>query len=228
MRMRRFRKKNEVSYLQTIPRELTTQILCRVAASSAADISNIKLSCKELREIAEDGDVYRHACLDKFPILEWSPLCEKKQKFLNRCKQTSNPEIWYREALLDFFKKTDLESAIRNLDKAVKMGHVRALYACCIISLMSGIDQVKEEGIKLMGKMIRNGYIKTRLRWCRRKLIEELGQMWISNPMLKDPPIFCSKLHRCYPKTNNWSDEDDCEACAADTHVQLISSSCAN
>ncbi|KAG6408759.1 hypothetical protein SASPL_131780 [Salvia splendens] len=179
MRMRRFRKKNEVSYLQTIPRELTTQILCRVAASSAADISNIKL---------------------RYVLI----------------------------FTLDFFKKTDLESAIRNLDKAVKMGHVRALYACCIISLMSGIDQVKEEGIKLMGKMIRNGYIKTRLRWCRRKLIEELGQMWISNPMLKDPPIFCSKLHRCYPKTNNWSDEDDCEACAADTHVQLISSSCAN
>ncbi|KAG6406421.1 hypothetical protein SASPL_134021 [Salvia splendens] len=43
MRMRRFPKKNKVSYLQTIPRELTTQILCRVAASSAADISSIKL-----------------------------------------------------------------------------------------------------------------------------------------------------------------------------------------
>ena len=54
--------------------------------------------------------------------------------------------------------------------------------------------------------------------------------MWISNPVLKDPPILCSKLHRCYRKTNTWSDEDeedDCEACAADKHVQLISSSCA-
>ena len=35
-------------------------------------------SGKELREIADDGDVYCHAYVDKFPIVEWSPLCEKK------------------------------------------------------------------------------------------------------------------------------------------------------
>ncbi|KAG6383826.1 hypothetical protein SASPL_156405 [Salvia splendens] len=87
-------KKNEVAYLQTIPRELMALILSRVAASFATDISNIKLSCKGFSEIAEDLHFYRHATLEKFPIIEWSPLCEKKQRFLKRCKESFNPEIW--------------------------------------------------------------------------------------------------------------------------------------
>ncbi|XP_057785505.1 putative F-box protein At1g67623 [Salvia miltiorrhiza] len=226
--MTRYPKKNKVvSLIDTIPRELTTDILSRVSASSVADISSIKLSCKGLREIAEDEDVYRHSCLDKFPIVRWTPLCDKQQKFLNKCIQSANPEISYREALLDFFYKTEIGSACENLDKAVKSGHVGALYVSCIVFLFSGDDRLKREGVKLISKMKSIGYLKRKLRLCRGKLKEELRQMWVKNPLLREPPIICNAHRRCYRRANKWADEeeeeDDCEACAADRELELIS-----
>ncbi|KAG6408762.1 hypothetical protein SASPL_131783 [Salvia splendens] len=225
MRMRRrFPKKNKVSYLQTIPRELTTHILSRVAASSAADLSSIKQSCQELREIAEDSYVYQHASLDKFPIVEWSPICEKKQKFLNKCKESSNPEIWYREALLDFFNKKDYALALRKFSKAAEAGHVQALYLCCIMMLLSGNQR---RGVGMIAKIKKDGI---RVGLCCRKLIEELRQIWVLNPLLSQSRLLCSKHHNRYrPRTNNWSgeeyedeDEDDCTTCVAARHIKLI------
>ncbi|XP_042044259.1 putative F-box protein At1g67623 [Salvia splendens] len=192
-------KKNEVAYLQTIPRELMALILSRVAASFATDISNIKLSCKGFSEIAEDLHFYRHATLEKFPIIEWSPLCEKKQRFLKRCKESFNPEIWYREALVDFFDKGDNALALRKFTKAAEAGHIQALYSCCTVMILSG----NKSGIEMMAKMKKDG---TRVRWCCRKLIEELSQIWVSNPLLSQPQLICGEHHR---RTNNSPREDE-------------------
>ncbi|KAH6767072.1 hypothetical protein C2S52_018055, partial [Perilla frutescens var. hirtella] len=97
--MTRFSKKNKVLTLETIPYELVTEILSRVAASSVADIYNVKLSSKKLKEVAEDARVYQHACLEKFPIVQWKPLSEKQKYFLKKCRESSNPELLYRDAL---------------------------------------------------------------------------------------------------------------------------------
>ena len=63
-----------------------------------------------------------------------------------------------------------------------------------------------------------------RLGLCCRKLIEELRQMWVLNPLLSQSRLLCSKHHR---RTNNWSredddEEDDCATCVAARHIELI------
>ncbi|KAH6829193.1 hypothetical protein C2S53_011763 [Perilla frutescens var. hirtella] len=186
--MTRFPKKNKVSTLETIPYELVTEILSRVAASSVVDIFNVKLSSKKLKQVAEDGHVYQHACLDKIPIVQWKPLSEKQRIFLKNCRESFNPELLYREALVDFFDNTKFQSAYLKLDKASKLGHIGALYVTCVILLFSNDDKLKRKGIKLIGDMKKAKSLKGKLRFCRKKLFEELKCMWVKNPNLKEQP----------------------------------------
>ncbi|KAK4403017.1 hypothetical protein Sango_1042400 [Sesamum angolense] len=57
--------------IENIPRELLIEILSRIAQTSFTDIHNVKLSCKDFHEAAEDTYVYRHMSLDNFPLLDY-------------------------------------------------------------------------------------------------------------------------------------------------------------
>ncbi|KAL0287503.1 UNVERIFIED_CONTAM: hypothetical protein Scaly_2761500 [Sesamum calycinum] len=72
--------------IENIPRELLIEIFSRIAQTSFTDIHNVKLSCKDFHEAAEDTYVYRHMSLDNFPLVAWKPLTEKEQAFLTKCK----------------------------------------------------------------------------------------------------------------------------------------------
>ncbi|XP_020549253.1 F-box protein At1g67340-like [Sesamum indicum] len=91
------------SMMDNIPRELLIEILCRLAHTSFTDIHNAKLSCKDFHEAAEDPCVYQNMSLDNFPLVAWKPLTEKEEAFLTKCQDCQNPEIPYRQAVLDYF-----------------------------------------------------------------------------------------------------------------------------
>lgn len=127
---------------------------------------------------------------------------------------------------LDYFNKTNLRSACQNLDKALKSGHIGALYVTCIVLLFSGDDELKQKGIKLIGDLKKSRSLKRKLRLCRNKLINNLEEMWVKNPLLKERPIFCTTPHQ-HQRKNQWPDEeeeddDKCEACSADREINFI------
>ncbi|KAI3458301.1 hypothetical protein Pfo_014964 [Paulownia fortunei] len=224
--MTRHPKKNikASNSIETIPHELVAEVLGRVAASSLTDMFNAKLSCKRLNEIAEDTYVYQCVSLDKFPIIPWNPLNEKQEIFLNRCRQYGNPELMYRQAVLDYFNRTNIESTCKNLQKALKLGHMGALYVTCIILLFSGDDELKKKGIKMIGNMKKSKYLKKKLKLCRSKLINTLRQIWVNNPILKEPPVCCTTRHQ-HQRKSGWLGEEEnvtCEACSADIEVKFI------
>lgn len=129
---------------------------------------------------------------------------------------------------LDFFNKSKYDSAFQNLIKASRLGHVGAVYVACILLLFSGNDTLKRQGIKMIGKIKSNE--KRKMRVYRAKLLKELGQMWVKNPVVREPPVFCGTNghdYRCRQR-NGWSseeeEEDECAACGAEREVGLISS----
>lgn len=107
--------------------------------------------------------------------------------------------------------------------KALRLGHTGALYVICIILLFSGIDELKREGIKVIGEIKKSAFLKGKLRVCRKKLVEELKQMWVNNPLMREKPICCG----AHSWRNGWMEEkedDECEGCSADVEVRYISS----
>ncbi|KAK6145460.1 hypothetical protein DH2020_022280 [Rehmannia glutinosa] len=214
------------SSFESIPNELISEVLSRVAASSLTDMFNAKLSCKILNEIAEEKQVYQRVSLDKFPIVPWKPLNEKQQVFLNKCQQSENPDFMYRQAVLDYFNKTDLRSACQHLEKAVKLGHIGSQYLTCIILILCGDDELIKAGIKILCDFRKSKFTKRILKFCRKKLIKILRQMWVKNYLLIQPPTFCSTPNQHQWKSQ-WSEDDEnikCEACIADREIRIISS----
>ncbi|KAL2529583.1 putative F-box protein [Forsythia ovata] len=120
--------KRIVSTIRTIPIELSSDIMARVAANSLTDITNVKLSCKVLNEIAEDPYVYQNVSLKKFRVVQWKSLSKEETAFLNKCSEFGNPEFLYRKGVVDYFSRNELDSAYECLRNAASRGHIGALY----------------------------------------------------------------------------------------------------
>ncbi|KAL2505837.1 F-box family protein [Abeliophyllum distichum] len=169
--------KRIVSTIKTIPRELSSDIMARVAANSLTDITNVKLSCKILNEIAEDSYVYQNVSLKKFRVVQWKSLSKEETAFLNKCSEFGNPEFLYRKGVVDYFSRNELDSAYECLRKAASQGHVGALYVICIIFLFSN-DQFKQRGITILSEMKKSRAFRRKSKHCRRNLIEILREIW--------------------------------------------------
>ncbi|KAK4425357.1 hypothetical protein Salat_1729700 [Sesamum alatum] len=218
------------SNIENIPRELLVEILSRIAENSFTDIHNAKLSCKDFHEAAEDTYVYRHMSLDSFPVVAWNPLSEKQQTFLTKCKECQNPEIMYRQGVLDYFTGKRPESALGHLQRALNANHIGALYVTCIILLFSGDDELKATGVGLMAGMKKSKYVRKRLKEHRDKLKRMLREMWVENPALRRRPVCCTRQDN-HRRKRGWVDIDDddedvhCEGCSVDCEIRFLADS---
>ncbi|KAL6581207.1 hypothetical protein OROMI_007130 [Orobanche minor] len=217
---------NRRSIIESVPNEvLVCEILGRVAASSFTDMFNVKLSCKTFKEIGEDKYVYQRVTLDKFPIIPWNPLSEKHEAFLNKCRESENPEVLYRQAVIDYFNKINPGSAWMHLQKAAKLGHVGARYVMCIVLLLCGRDRQKKIGINMLSDFRKSKSAMRRLKSCRNNLIKILRQMWVKNPDLIEPTKCCPTPNQ-HQWRNLWCEDDECskcDACNADREIKYIS-----
>ncbi|KAL3813590.1 hypothetical protein ACJIZ3_014858 [Penstemon smallii] len=179
-------------------------------------------SCKLFEKIAEDTHVYRHVCLDKFPIVSWKPLTEKQKTFLNKCQECQNPELMYREAVRNYFTEKRLGSSYKCLQRAVKLGHLGALYVTCIILLFSGDDELIKMGVKLLGRMKKSRKLRSKVRVCREKLIKNLSDIWVKNRDLRRP--ICCTVQDDHKRKTSWEEEEniECEACSVDSEIKAI------
>ncbi|KAL0363915.1 UNVERIFIED_CONTAM: hypothetical protein Sangu_0489100 [Sesamum angustifolium] len=213
--------------IENIPRELLIEILSRIAQTSFTDIHNVKLSCKDFHEAAEDTYVYRHMSLDNFPLVAWKPLTEKEQAFLTKCKECRNPEITYRQAVLDYFTGKRPKSALGHLQRALDANHIGALYITCIILLFSGDDELKACGMKLMAGMKKSKYVRGKLKEHRDKLKSMSRLMWVENPALRRRPVCCTRQDNHRRRRSGWVEMDDeeevhCEGCTVDSEIKFL------
>ncbi|PIN23518.1 hypothetical protein CDL12_03766 [Handroanthus impetiginosus] len=145
-----------------------------------------------------------------FPLVAWKPLTEKQRAFLRRCQECQNPEIMYRQAVIDYFSGKRLESGLRYLQRAANLKHIGAMYATCIVLLFSGDNESRESGVKMLEGM--KNCMRRELKVHRDKLMNMLRSIWVENPLLRKA---------------GWSDDEEdvcCEACSADSEIRFLSS----
>ncbi|XP_028803426.1 uncharacterized protein LOC114758543 [Neltuma alba] len=120
-----------------LPMEILLDITLKVASQSLTDLCHLKLTSKEMLNITNDDDVYKHASLDTVPFFRLQEI-PQEASFLSRCRSSGNLESLYREGMEVYF--TNLEFYEKGLDlvrMAAGKGHKRSMYAFAMIVLMS-------------------------------------------------------------------------------------------
>ncbi|KAK4718376.1 hypothetical protein R3W88_016714 [Solanum pinnatisectum] len=228
-------KENFSSAIESLPNELLTEIVARLASTSFKNYINAKLSCKVFHEVANERYVYQNATLAEFSI---EPSWEKENQekinkvasFLELCRECGNTEALYRKGVMDFFKDDMPELASEFLKRAAKGGHIGAFYVIGIIMVFMG-GEFKQKGVKLIGNMKKTKQLRKITRECRKKLIEILTHIWVKNSLvLGQRPNRCTIQHQRI-RRNGWphdsEDEDEdmnvhCDACSCDVEIDHL------
>ncbi|KAI9092244.1 hypothetical protein K1719_027744 [Acacia pycnantha] len=80
------------------PTVILVEIAAKVASQSLADLHHLKLTSKEIMNITEDDYVYKHASLDKVPlVLQPETIPQPQPSFLSCCRSSGNLESLYKE-----------------------------------------------------------------------------------------------------------------------------------
>ncbi|XP_027109155.1 putative F-box protein At1g67623 [Coffea arabica] len=157
-----------ITSISSLPKELVSEVLARVAVSSSTDLFRAKLCCKVFCEVSEENYIYQRVSLDKFEISPWRKN-HKVSMFLDKCRRSKNPEALYRKRVVDYFRGNNPESALECLEEAARSGHDEAAYALGIIFVFGG-DELKRKGMTLLSAMKKSRIQKRRVKHCHDNL----------------------------------------------------------
>ncbi|XP_027155910.1 putative F-box protein At1g67623 [Coffea eugenioides] len=221
--MANVQKRSSGTSILSLPTEVLSEVLARVASSSSTDLFRAKLCCKLFNEVSDAKNIYQRVSLDRFEIVPWQKN-HKVSRFLKKCRQSKNPEALYRKGVVDFFSDKHEDSALENLEEAANSGHADAAYALGIIYIFVGGDEFKRKGMRLLMK---SRLLQGRVNLCRQNLRALLRMIWVKNPVFLNPtPICCAMTHE--RKTSSWPmhpdevEESTCEGCACDEEIRAI------
>ncbi|XP_059633572.1 putative F-box protein At1g67623 isoform X2 [Cornus florida] len=209
--------KVSTSAIKSLSGDLLIEVLARVGSSSFTDLYNAKLCCREFLGAVEDDYILQKVSMDKFPIIPWTP-SDELISFLNRCKESGNPEALYRQGLIEYFSSLRTESGLENLKRAAEKGHAEASYVYGIILVCKG-GQLKQEGLKLLNAVMSSKPRSLRIKECRRRIKSIIWRMWIHNKMVPQQLPSCNGTDCCIRKIQTWDPEDEeidamnCDAC---------------
>nr|XP_004508220.1 putative F-box protein At1g67623 [Cicer arietinum] len=180
----KLRNEFSVSITKSLPKELLVEIAGKVASRSIVDLCKMKLTCKEFLSASEESCVYQHASMENFALipLPWFT-DEKETSFLNRCRNSGNLEILYREGMVQYFcSLTIVDSAFENIKKAALEGHHEAKYVYSMILMNCDEDEEKRKlGFDLFGELKSSGVSVIR---CRKRVKTFVQSMWVKNPVV--------------------------------------------
>ncbi|XP_061347976.1 uncharacterized protein LOC133293424 [Gastrolobium bilobum] len=253
----------DVESLVSLPSDLLLLIFGKVAYDSIEDITNIKLTCIGFLRLVETDYVYERVSLDKFavgplervtnakPFLHrvrvigddeddafFNPLQVLKRKrqvyFLQRCRECGNPEVLYREGLVNYFRETSSSEmqavALEGIRTAALKDHQEAKYACSII-LMAGVDEDQRAVGFEFFCTLDDAHI---LRHCRRRVRLFIRALWVRREMVYhgfpicNPRICEMRFIKDEPSSsenneiNNMLRNKICQRCKADIEVYLF------
>ena len=182
--MKRIKPNNKVGSrcnIKSLPKDLLTDVLARVASSSVADLFNVERSCKDLLEVGNDNYVLQHACMNSFHIApEWHR-SDKASLFLRRCRESGNAEALFRQGMIEYFSLLETESGLVLLQRAAHKGHIEATYVVGILllSLSRGDNRLRRQGLNLLSCLKRRRCFK--VRECRKRVERVVSSLWIYN-----------------------------------------------
>ncbi|KAL2346555.1 hypothetical protein Fmac_000555 [Flemingia macrophylla] len=186
---------NGSSPIKSLPRDMLVEVVARVASDSVDDLCSIKKCCKDFLGASEDKRVWQHVSLDKFPLLPWFPN-HKTFSFFQRCRESGNIEILYREALREFFNYPN--GNISGLKMVAQENHMEAKYIYGMILLCSHDDVLRKEGFEYM-RFLRKSKCIVR---CRNNVKKFAGDLiWKGKGMLVRNEI---PLCRCKNTCKGW------------------------
>ncbi|KAL0004498.1 hypothetical protein SO802_012059 [Lithocarpus litseifolius] len=227
------RKSYSSSIKSSLPKDLWTEVLGHVASTSLADLFNVKLSCKDFSELAEDFYIFQQASLKKIPT---NPFClsflsEEALSFLKLCLNFGNPESLFRQGVIDYLSLGRIKSGLEYLRRAADKGHLEATYVYGIILLCSE-GELKQEGLRILFSLKRSN--SGGMKDCRKrtKAVMQSG-FWVRN-FIVGPQIMCCREEPCQvlKRNSGWEpndielDADDdalCDACSCNCEVQWFS-----
>ncbi|KAI3907020.1 hypothetical protein MKW92_008600 [Papaver armeniacum] len=201
---------SEEAPINSIPREVFTEILAKVASASLVDHFNANQSCKLFREAGSDNLIFQHASVEQLPIIQWY-MKPEVSSFLKQCEEAQNPEVLYRQGML--------------LYKSASLGHIVAAYVLGIILIDAGDD---EEDV-LRGKQLltqksgctrkrsRNGEIEE----CRKKAKKSIDGMWVNNSLSGAKKYSCNNLE-CTARNQTYEADNqvlECETCSCNKEL---------
>ncbi|KAH7840378.1 hypothetical protein Vadar_016186 [Vaccinium darrowii] len=231
-RRTRRRSRSKEAPVDSLPNELLIEVLARVAAHSLTDLFNAKLSCKAFYEASKDSSVFQQISLEELQIVPWR-ISREAYFFFNKCMESGNPEALYRQGVVDYFSFMRLEYGIEYLQRAANSGHDGAMYTLGIISLFSGDELIKQQGMKTLSGLKNKARASRKLRNCREELKAILRKIWVRNPFRTNPlvvgkerPICCTMKGDQHKRRRGWESDDDddiqCDACQCDREVDSL------
>ncbi|XP_027164823.1 putative F-box protein At1g67623 [Coffea eugenioides] len=220
-------KGRSTTCILSLPTEVLSEVLARVASCSSTDLFRAKLCCKLFYEVSEADNIYHRVSMDKFEIVPWSKN-DQVSRFLKKCRESKNPEALYRKGVVDYFTDKHEDSALECLEEAAISGHADAAYALEIIYIFLGGDELKRKGMRLLSGLKKSRILYAKQFHPRHNLRALLRMIWVKNPLfLKPTPICCAMTHE--RKTSSWpmdaddvEEESTCEACACDEEIGAI------
>ncbi|XP_028799186.1 uncharacterized protein LOC114754569 [Neltuma alba] len=223
-----------------LPTEILLDITLKVASQSLSGLCHLRLTSKEMLNITNDDDVYKHASLNTVPFFRFQEI-PQEASFLSHCRSNGNLESLYREGMEVYF--TNLELYKKGLDmvhKAAQKGHKRSMYAFAMIVLISSDTmrigflgtQEFEDALGYL-RFLRN---QKCVLQCRSNVAEFIRYLRWNN--MRSDLVMQIREHLCNnaPCTNTWrlkigswcfmTEEDDendpnmCENCRWDHEVE--------
>ncbi|KAK7330232.1 hypothetical protein VNO77_24420 [Canavalia gladiata] len=221
-----------IASIKSLPKDLLVEVIARVASHSFVDLHNIKMCCKDFLNASEENYVWRQVCLDKFPLIQFSPN-DKVSSFLKRCRESENLESLYREGLREYFNYPNGNiGGLESLKIASEKGHKEAKYVYGMILLCSQDDESRKHGLEHV-RFLRNSKCIVE---CRKKVEQLVKYLWRSNGMFgrNHFPLcrfrntckgWCLKKGRWLLLDDDDDDDDDvdsCEFCRWDHELEFF------
>ncbi|KAI3991755.1 hypothetical protein MKX01_038153 [Papaver californicum] len=206
--------------INSIPHEVFTEILAKVASASLIDHFNANQSCKLFHEAGCDNLIFRHASVEELPIIQWCPKSEVSS-FLKQCEEAKNPEVLFRQGMVEFFNNKETELGKKLLHKSADLGHIVAAYVLGIILIDAGDDEDVLMGKQLLSRSLtqkrctRKRSRSGEFEECRKKAKKIIGGMWVKNSLSGAKRYTCNNL-KCTARIQTYEADNEvleCETC---------------
>ncbi|TXG70704.1 hypothetical protein EZV62_005639 [Acer yangbiense] len=166
--------------IKSLPKDLLTNVLARVASSSVTDLFNVERSYKDLLEVGNDNYILQHACMDSFPIAPW-PISDKVSLFLRRYRESGNAEALFRQGMFEYSTLLETKFELVLLQRAAHKGHIEATYvvAILLLSLSRGDNRLRRQELNLLSCLKRRCCFK--VGECKKRVKRVVSSPWIQN-----------------------------------------------
>ncbi|KAK9058392.1 hypothetical protein SSX86_023234 [Deinandra increscens subsp. villosa] len=199
--------------LESLPKDLLVDVFARVASSSFIDLFNVKLSCKDFNQSTRDDYIFQHISIDKFPFTNWNRPSERVISFLTHCLNKGNSESLFRQGMMNYFVRANIESGLEYLRIAAEKRHLDAIYVYGMILLSSRDQLLSQQGLNILKyTMVHTSSRLWNVQDSRDKVRSILRQIWINNPiMIDEVKTKCQEPdHDIRLRRRGWSlDEDE-------------------